>query len=1350
MESRLMTKFFDAFISYGRADSKDFAIKLQTSLNKHGFQVWFDFNDIPLGVDFQNQIDDGIEKADNFLFIISPHSINSPYCLKEIELAIKCNKRIIPLLHVEQINREIWQQRNPNGTDEEWELYKAQGKHTSFKNMHPTIGKINWVYFREDKEDFDKSLGDLINLLGSHKDYVKQHTRFLDKALEWERNQKQTSCLLVGEEKQLAQSWLKIRFKEEQPPCVPSDLHCEYITESIKNGNNLMTEVMLSYAEKDRATMEKIRASLRREGITVWTNTTDIQTGEDFVDSIKQGIQKADNLVYLLSDNSIESSYCQRELDLAVYLNKRIIPLLVQKTDNLELPSCLENLQYIDFTDNQFDESELLKILYEDKAYYNEHKILLTKALKWQQQNHNPSILLRGYNLSRAETWLKVAQKRTQHPPIPLQLEFITASLQQPPLDSLDVFISYSRADSDLARKLNDALQLQGKTTWFDQESIASGSDFQHEINQGIEASDNFLFIISPRSVNSPYCNSEVEYAASLNKRFITVLHKEVNTKDLHPELAKVQWIDFNRNQKDFNANFNQLLRTIETDREHLRSHSKWLQKALEWEHKNKNDDLLLRGSNFINAQEWLKETEDKNKKPAITSLQKEFIQASQKAMELAEEEKRRQLEIMHLKEEKRKEAEARLAEQKKIDQIKNKSIVGIIIALLGTVGLLIFALVQKEKAEEAQLTQLNSVSKYSLALSQIGSRFEAIFEAIRAGEQIKKLDKKEKQKETRSSILKALQTAVYEEGFREQNRLEHKNPVRDVAWSRDGNEIVSAIKGGEIKFLNLINSKEIRLKQVETSNKYDYMMFSPDGKKIGFFDKNDNFTILALDKDEEKTKIPKSLGNFKDFWFEVAWSNDGKTIASVSDDHKIKLWDAVEGKFIKAIVDPLDPQEKFTSVSFSGDGKTVASGSLDGKIKLWNVDDGKLIYTIPVDKNPKIDKVSLSPKGKNIAFVSDGDVYLFNLEKKETLSIADNDGYFRSLVWSHNGDTIAYTNKNNTVFLWDTSGKFLQTLIGHDAPITIIKFTPDGKKIATASEDNTVRLWKLSENKLEKFESPNKTNFLSVALNSDGNIIASGSNDNTVKIWTKQGKQKNWEPIPTQIEYNNDVLSLSPDGKIIAFASEKTIKLWNKQENFIKEIGTHNDSVKSIAWSPDGKTIASVSEDNIIKRWNLDGEKLHSFKVEEHGSVLSVALSPDGKTIASGSSDNTIKLWNEKGKDFRTLKGHVNDVLSVAFSPDGKTLASASMDSTVKLWDLDDGEEFQTLNGHKYMGVTNVRFSPDGKTLASTGYDKNLVLWNLDDLTLDKLLEDGCQQVKDYLEFNATGEERELCKFNS
>ncbi len=839
-----MTKFFDAFISYGRVDSKEFAIKLQANLNKNGFQVWFDFNDIPPAVDFQNQIDDGIEKAHNFLFIISPHSVNSRYCRKEIELAIKFNKRIIPLLHVDEISRETWQQRNPNGTDEEWESYKAAGKHTSKQNMHPTIRKLNWLPFQESQNNFDQSLEKLIDLLNAHGDYVKQHTKFLDNALAWEKNQKQTSYLLVGEEKQKATSWLKIRFKDEQAPCLPSDLHCEYITESIKNGNNLMTQVMLSYADEDRATMEKIRTSLRREGITVWTDTTDIQTGEDFTNSIKQGIEGADNLVYLLSPNSINSSYCQQELDLAVSFNKRIIPLLVQNTEDLELPSALRDLQYIDLTDNvtagdyQLDESQLLQILYEDAAYYNEHKTLLTKALKWEQQNKNPSILLRGYNLRSAKTWLEVAQKRTQNSPTSLQSEFINASLQQPPLDSLDVFISYSRADSDLARKLNDALQQQGKTTWFDQESIASGSNFQEEINRGIKVSDNFLFIISPRSVNSPYCKDEVGYAASLNKRFVTLLYQEVETSKLHPELGKVQWIDFNSNEKDFNANFKKLLRTLNTDRKYIRSHSKWLQRALEWEKKQRNDDSLLRGSIFSEAQKWLIAAENNQKKPTPTNLQKEYIYQSKKA---------------------------------KSRSLLFKLLFGCTaVFTLATISLSTYTIWEKLNDDNDWVNSLTFSSDGSMMASASDNNKVRIWKSDSTG------------------------TPNFEE-LRPSNSDPQEMPIFEgntVAFSPNNNTIAS---GSDDNKVRLFDPEGNEIKTLEGhEDRVNSVAFSPDSKLIA--SASDDKTVRLWNLEGE---LLHTLKAHEKFVIKVTFHPDDKWIASADNDGTVIIWDT-EGKLIK------------------------------------------------------------------------------------------------------------------------------------------------------------------------------------------------------------------------------------------------------------------------------------------------------------------------------------------------------------------------------------------------------------------------------------------------------------------
>jgi WD40 repeat protein len=192
--------------------------------------------------------------------------------------------------------------------------------------------------------------------------------------------------------------------------------------------------------------------------------------------------------------------------------------------------------------------------------------------------------------------------------------------------------------------------------------------------------------------------------------------------------------------------------------------------------------------------------------------------------------------------------------------------------------------------------------------------------------------------------------------------------------------------------------------------------------------------------------------------------------------------------------------------------------------------------------------------------------------------------------------------------------------------------------------------------------------------------------------------------------------VSYSPDGKTLASASQdKTVKLWDVGTGKeLKTLNGHQDRVLSVSYSPDGKTLASASSDTTVKLWDtVTGKELNTLNGHQ-STVTSVSYSPDGKTLASASQDKTVKLWDVvTGKELKTLFWHQFPVNSVSFSPDGKTLASGSTDGTVNLWDVVTGKELKTLNGHQ-AHVFGVSFSPDGKTLASGSVDKTVRIWEV------------------------------------
>ncbi|WP_017653807.1 WD40 repeat domain-containing serine/threonine-protein kinase [Fortiea contorta] len=193
----------------------------------------------------------------------------------------------------------------------------------------------------------------------------------------------------------------------------------------------------------------------------------------------------------------------------------------------------------------------------------------------------------------------------------------------------------------------------------------------------------------------------------------------------------------------------------------------------------------------------------------------------------------------------------------------------------------------------------------------------------------------------------------------------------------------------------------------------------------------------------------------------------------------------------------------------------------------------------------------------------------------------------------------------------------------------------------------------------------------------------------------------------PNQISASANTLASGSD--------DQTVKIWNlQQKRAIRTLKGHSGKVYAVAISPDGKNVVSGSIDKTIKIWNLNtGKEIRTLK--GHQSLISsLAISPDGKTIVSVSYDKTIKIWNlNTGKEIRTLTGHSAEILAVAISPNGEKIVSGSADRTIKIWDFKTGKEIRTIPAHK-LDVNALAISPNGQLLLSSSDDRIIKLWNL------------------------------------
>ena len=539
-----------------------------------------------------------------------------------------------------------------------------------------------------------------------------------------------------------------------------------------------------------------------------------------------------------------------------------------------------------------------------------------------------------------------------------------------------------------------------------------------------------------------------------------------------------------------------------------------------------------------------------------------------------------------------------------------------------------------------------------------------------------------------------------------------HTDYVTGVFFSPDSKTLVSQSGYGEewsppMTKLWDINTGELKATLTEHEGAVNSIVFSPDGETLAIA-YNDN-TIRFWDG---VTGEPKST--LTGHWCKIiAFSPDGSRLVGGSSE-EIHFWDVATGELqltFAAHANSID------ALKYSPDGKMIASRGGDNNVCLWDANTGEFLRIFR--DNTGDSSIDFSRDSKTLAIVSyDGTIWLWNTHTGEQLKIIKWDTKLKYVQYSPDGKTFACDDdKDGTMLLFDANtGELLRTLKmpGHRQSVMDFRYSPDGLTLAV-SNGYEIYFWDVPTGELQKTITGYADVVSTVIYSPNEETLV--SLDDIVRIWDLD-TQKLVKTL--SLESSIRRIAYSPDGETLACGTyDKTIVLWNVSEWKKRSVlEGHTNGISSVVFSPDGQVLASGSWSGRIRLWNPHtGEHLKTFK-KHASSVSTVLFSPNGQILASTEDDTTIRFWNvATGELLRTIETETNDVYSIDFSPDGTTLVTADDTGQIKFWDVTTGK--QKIMPHSKVKGYYVVLSPDGTTLASVDIG-NISLW---DVATGKLL---------------------------
>lgn len=854
------------------------------------------------------------------------------------------------------------------------------------------------------------------------------------------------------------------------------------------------------------------------------------------------------------------------------------------------------------------------------------------------------------------------------------------------------VFLSYARADADVARAVHSDLEKGGYAVWVDWRDIPPTSDWFEQVVDGIRGSDVFVFVMTPSSLGSEVCARELEQAVAMGKRLIPVRAGNLGQRVVPEALAKRQWVELRR------TGGSSLATAVARDPGRDQAHNKWLRLAERWESRGRERSSLLRGAELRDAERWLEAEQDNESDPTPTPGQLEYVLASQ------QEQGRRQ----------------------------RRLVAGAVAGCAIAIALAAFAVIQRQEA----VSQARTARSQSLAANSLVALPTDPAEGLR-------LASKGVAVQPTDAAVDALREALVRTRLRSVSDAK-SGPLTDVRFSRNGSRLFVGGSDGIARSFPVAESLGKPAESRRRERAIADMAIDPATEHLAVIStdgRGGDGEVPLLDPDtmeDQKSFVDRDEVRLTD----VEFSPDGKRVASAAFvSGAVRIWETDRGAESEITI----PRAPVEQISFSPDSGSLLVVGQRTTPEIFDATTGKVKTSLAKQTRQPLFTVALyDSTGSRVLTGGRGDsgdeqgggsAHLSDPRSGDTVARL---GRLRGVTdgaFSPKGDLVAVGASDGTASVWRAvDGSQVSELTGHADKVSDVEFGPDGRSVFTASTDGTARAWDAVTGRETAVFQGHKGGVVSLSLSPTGSLLATAGLDGDVRLWAAAATggsfpERETDTIPTSVVAVADSAAsfLLADSESAAILDRNLTPVAVKRDPLAPEEAVVHAAGER---SPILATVQPVDQETRVRLYPARGGSSSPDSLESAKPGASTlypqaigpavgAFSPDDTrlALAGGVDSPEVVLVEKAGDGLKTRSlGKVSAAKSdgggvvgqVDFSANGRFLAASSTDGLVAIWQVESGKKVATLRfAQPWVGMdqeSSVELSFDGSLAVVSG----------------------------------------------